>query len=123
MVGDDVWEYQSSEYQEAPSYPKLTLILSIRHHEEFEAARSDGRLVRKSEERILLQQMRQDLTFLQERNWANPRPAATNETQSGIFRTSRESIIQYTMLYLYSNTLIYKVIDTVQFKKAINFSD
>jgi len=26
LVGDDVWEYQSSEYQEAPSYPKLTLI-------------------------------------------------------------------------------------------------
>jgi hypothetical protein len=25
LVGDDVWEYQSSEYQEAPSYPKLTL--------------------------------------------------------------------------------------------------
>lgn len=25
MVGDDVWEYQFSEYQEAPSYPKLTL--------------------------------------------------------------------------------------------------
>ena len=24
LVGDDVWEYQSSEYQEAPSYPKLT---------------------------------------------------------------------------------------------------
>ena len=25
MVGDDVWEYQSSDYQEAPSYLKLTL--------------------------------------------------------------------------------------------------
>jgi hypothetical protein len=25
LVGDDVWEYQFSEYQEAPSYPKLTL--------------------------------------------------------------------------------------------------
>ena len=25
LVGDHVWEYQSSEYQEAPSYPKLTL--------------------------------------------------------------------------------------------------
>jgi hypothetical protein len=24
LVGDDVWEYQFSEYQEAPSYPKLT---------------------------------------------------------------------------------------------------
>ena len=29
MVGDDVWEYQSSEYQEAPSYPKLTLVYEI----------------------------------------------------------------------------------------------
>jgi len=27
LVGDDVWEYQSSEYQEAPSYPKLTLTI------------------------------------------------------------------------------------------------
>ena len=26
LVGDDVWEYQSSDYQEAPSYPKLTSI-------------------------------------------------------------------------------------------------
>jgi len=30
LVGDDVWEYQSSEYQEAPSYPKLTLNLLYR---------------------------------------------------------------------------------------------
>jgi len=27
LVGDDVWEYQSSEYQEAPSYPKLTFFI------------------------------------------------------------------------------------------------
>ncbi|MEC7166267.1 MAG: hypothetical protein VXW41_10690, partial [SAR324 cluster bacterium] len=30
LVGDDVWEYQSSEYQEAPSYPKLTLLTEVR---------------------------------------------------------------------------------------------
>ena len=28
LVGDDVWEYQSSDYQETPSYPKLTLTRS-----------------------------------------------------------------------------------------------
>ena len=30
LVGDDVWEYQSSEYQEAPSYPKLTFFMKQR---------------------------------------------------------------------------------------------
>ena len=29
LVGDDVWEYQSSDYQEAPSYPKLTSLYGL----------------------------------------------------------------------------------------------
>ena len=70
------------------------LILSTRYSEELEVALTEGFLVRNSEDRILRERMRQDRTFLQERSQANPRPVSTDEIQSGIFRTSKELLLQ-----------------------------
>ena len=70
------------------------LVLSTRYTEELEVALSEGRLVRKSEDKILRERIRYDWTFLQERSQANPRPASTDEIQSRIFGTSRELLLQ-----------------------------
>ena len=55
------------------------LILSIRYLEEPEAALAAGRQVRKTEDKILREQMRMDTAFLQERRQAKPRPITTDE--------------------------------------------
>ncbi len=64
------------------------LILSTRYPEKLDVALSEGCLVRKSEDRILRERMRKDRTFPQELSQANPRLVATDEIQSGIFKTS-----------------------------------
>ena len=64
------------------------LILSTRYPEELEAAVAAGRQARKEEDKLLREKMRMDTTFLQERSQVKPRPAPTDEIQSGIFRSS-----------------------------------
>lgn len=63
-------------------------LLSTRYPEKLDVALSEGCLVRKSEDRILRERMRKDRTFPQELSQANPRLVATDEIQSGIFKTS-----------------------------------